>query len=170
MRLIGERGEQLGVLPLQRALQMAWERGLDLVEVAPTAAPPVCRILDYGKYKYEQARKERRVKRGQRVGLLKEIRLRPSIGEHDLQSKIRTAKKLLQEGSKVKVVVRFRGREVIYPELGRQVLQRVTGALKEIATTSDHLTEEARSIALILYPVSTVKPKEEKSDAKDQDS
>jgi translation initiation factor IF-3 len=170
VRLIGEKGEQLGILPLQRAVQMAWERGLDLVEVAPTANPPVCRILDYGKYKYEQARKERRVKRGQRVGLLKEIRLRPSIGEHDLQSKIRTTKKLLQEGSKVKVVVRFRGREVIYPELGRRVLHRVTGALNEVATVSDHVTEEARSIALILYPVSTGKPKEEKPDAKDQDS
>ncbi len=155
---------------MERALQIAWERDLDLVEVAPTAMPPVCRILDYGKYKYEQTRKEKRAKKGQRVGLLKEIRLRPNIGEHDLQSKIRTTKKLLEEGSKVKVVVRFRGREVIYPELGRRVLQRLTGALREVATTSDHLTEEARSIALILYPVSTGKSKEEKSDAKDQDS
>lgn len=155
---------------MQRALQMAWERGLDLVEVAPTATPPVCRILDYGKYKYEQTRKEKRAKKSQRVGLLKEIRLRPNIGEHDLQSKIRTTKKLLEEGSKVRLVVRFRGREVVYPEQGRQVLQRVTGALKEIATTGDHLTEEQRSIALILYPVSTGKSKEEKSDAKAQDS
>lgn len=155
---------------MQRALQMAWECELDLVEVAPTATPPVCRILDYGKYKYEQSRKEKRAKKGQRVGLLKEIRLRPSIGEHDLQSKIRTTKKLLEEGSKVKVLVRFRGREVIYPERGRKVIQRLTEALKEIATTSDHLTEEARSIALILYPVSTGKSKEEKSGAQDQDS
>ena len=113
VRLIGEGEEQLGILPIFEALQIARERGLDLVEIAPTASPPVCRLLDYGKYKYEQTKKERKVRKSQRVGLLREVRFRPKIEEHDLQAKIRTVKKLLEEGNKVRVRVRFRGREVI---------------------------------------------------------
>jgi len=153
-------------LPLYRALQIAEERGLDLVEVAPTATPPVCRLLDYGKYKYEQTKKERKTRRGQRVGLLKELRLRPKIEEHDLQAKIRTARKLLEEGSKLRLVVRFRGREVVYPELGWKVLQKVSEALKEIATVSDHPVVNKRSIVLTLSPIATKKSTEAKTDAK----
>jgi len=165
VRLIGEDGEQLGVVPLQKALQMAYERGLDLVQVASTMTPPVCRLLDYGKYKYEQTRKERKAKRGQRVGLLREVRLRPKIEEHDLQAKIKTTKKLLEEGNKVRLVLRFRGREVIYPELGWNVLRKVAEASKELAVVSSSGGAE-RSIALVLSPVSQKKSKETETDAK----
>ncbi|MFO7773712.1 MAG: translation initiation factor IF-3 [Dehalococcoidia bacterium] len=166
VRLIGEDGEQLGVVPLQKALQVAHERGLDLVQVA-TTTPPVCRLLDYGKYKYEQTKKERKAKKGQRVGLLKEVRLRPKIEEHDLQAKIKTTKKLLEEGNKVKLVLRFRGREVVYPELGWKVLQKVAEASKEIAVVSSSVNEQ-RSIGLVLSPVALKKSKETETDAKTQ--
>ncbi len=165
VRLIGEDGEQLGVVPLQKALQLAYERGLDLVQVASTMTPPVCRILDYGKYKYEQTKKERKAKRGQRVGLLREVRLRPKIEEHDLQAKIKTTKKLLEEGNKVRLLLRFRGREVIYPELGWNVLRKVAEASKELAVVSSSGGAE-RSIALVLSPVSQKKSKETETDAK----
>ena len=160
----------MGVLPLQRALQLAYEHGLDLVEVASTATPPVCRLLDYGRYKYEQTKKERKAKKGQRVGLLREIRLRPKIEEHDLLAKIRTTRKLLEDGNKVRLVVRFRGREVVYPELGWKVLRKVTEALKEVATLSDNPTKDQKNIALTLSPVSVKKPKEAKIDAETQNS
>ena len=165
VRLIGEDGEQLGVVPLQKALQIAYERGLDLVQVASTMSPPVCRILDYGKYKYDQTKKERKAKRGQRVGLLREVRLRPKIEEHDLQAKIKTTKKLLEEGNKVKLVLRFRGREVIYPEQGWNVLRKVAEASKELAVVSSS-GNAAKSIALVLSPVPQKKSKETGTDAK----
>ncbi len=167
MRLIGQDGEQLGVVPLQKALQIAYERGFDLVQVASTVTPPVCRLLDYGKYKYEQTKKERKAKKGQRVGLLKEVRLRPKIEEHDLQAKIRTTKKLLEEGNKVRLLLRFRGREVIYPELGWKVLRKVTEASQEIAVVSNS-AHEGHNIALVLSPVSQKKSKEKEIDAKTQ--
>jgi translation initiation factor IF-3 len=169
VRLIGENGEQLGVVPIQKALQIAYERGLDLVQVASTVAPPVCRLLDYGKYKYEQTKKERKAKRGQRVGLLKEVRLRPKIEEHDLQAKIKTTKKLLEEGNKVRLVLRFRGREIIYPELGWNVLRKMAEASKELAVVSSS-SNEGRSIALVLSPIAQKKSKEKETDAKTQNS
>ena len=153
------------MVSLQKALQAAEESGLDLVQVATTTPPPVCRILDYGKYKYEQTKKERKARRGQRVGLLKEVRLRPKIEEHDLQAKIRTTKKLLEEGNKVRLVLRFRGREVVYPELGWKVLREVAEASKEVAVVSSSANEQ-RSIALTLAPVSLKKTKEIEADAK----
>jgi translation initiation factor IF-3 len=159
----------LGVVPLQKALQIAYERGLDLVQVASTVTPPVCRLLDYGKYKYDQTKKERKAKKGQRVGLLREVRLRPKIEEHDLQAKIRTTRKLLEEGNKVRLVLRFRGREIIYPELGWNVLRKVAEASKEIAMASSS-SDNARSIALVLSPVSQKKSKEKGTDAKTQDA
>ena len=159
----------MGILPLQRASQIAQEHGLDLVEVSPTASPPVCRILDYGRYKYEQLKKERKAKKGQK-GLLKELRLRPKIEEHDLQAKIRTARKLLEEGNKLRLIVRFRGREIVYPELGWKVLQKVSEALKELATVSNHPIADKTNIALTLSPIATRKSTEAKTDAKAQDS
>lgn len=155
------------MVPRQKALQIAYERGVDLVQVASTATPPVCRLLDYGKYKYEQTKKERKAKKGQKVGLIKEIRLRPKIEEHDLQAKIRTAKKLLEEGNKVRLVLRFRGREVIYPELGWKVLRKVAEASKEIAIVSSS-ANDARTIALVLSPVPQKKSKEKGTNAKNQ--
>ena len=153
------------MVPLQKALQIAYEHGLDLVQVASTMSPPVCRILDYGKYKYEQTKKERKAKRGQKIGLLKEVRLRPKIEEHDLQAKIKTTKKLLEEGNKVRLVLRFRGREVIYPELGWNVLRKVAEASREMAVISNSVNDE-RSIAVVLSPVSQKKPKETGTNAK----
>ena len=155
----------MGVVPLQKALQIAYERGFDLVQVASTMMPPVCRLLDYGKYKYEQTKKERKAKRSQRVGLLKEVRLRPKIEEHDLQAKIKTTKKLLEEGNKVRLLLRFRGREVIYPELGWKVLRKVTEASQEIAVVSNSVSD-GNNIAVVLSPVSQKKSKEKGTDAK----
>ena len=140
-----------------------------MVEVASTASPPVCRLLDYGKYKYEQGKKERKAKRIQKAGLLKEVRLRPKIEEHDLQAKIKTAKKLLEEGNKVKLVVRFRGREIVYPELGHKVLKQVAGALGEKATAGSPV-QVGRSIALTMTPNSCKKYKEAEIDAKAENS
>ena len=153
-------------MPLRQALQVAREHDLDLVEVAPTTTPPVCRLLDYGKYKYEQNKKERKTKKSQKVGSLKEVRFRPKIEEHDLQAKIRTVGKLLHEGSKVRVLVRFRGREVIYPELGWKVLKKVAEALKEEAVVGNHPTKDRRTIALTLSASAAKKSTKVKSDAK----
>lgn len=170
VRLIGEQGEQLGVVPSSQALQIAREHELDLVEVAPTASPPVCKIIDYGKYKYEQAKKERKAKKGQKVGLLREVRLRPKIEDHDLQGKIKITRKLLGEGSKVKVRVRFRGRERVYPEMGVKVLQKLTESLKDVAIVSNWSTGEVRNMFALLAPVSREKSKEVKSNAQNQDT
>lgn len=170
VRLIGEQGEQLGVVPSSQALQIAREHELDLVEVAPTASPPVCKIIDYGKYKYEQAKKERKAKKGQKVGLLREVRLRPKIEDHDLQGKIKITRKLLGEGSKVKVRVRFRGRERVYPEMGVKVLQKLTESLKDVAIVSNWSTGEVGNMFAVLAPVSREKSKEVKSNAQNQDT
>ncbi|MFC1909612.1 translation initiation factor IF-3, partial [Chloroflexota bacterium] len=124
VRLVGDKGEQLGIMLLEQAREVARKQFLDLVEVAPTAEPPVCRLLDYGKFKYEQAKKEHEAKKGQKVSLLREVRLRPKIGNHDFEAKARTAKKLLTSGDKVKVTIMFRGREITHPELGRKLLHR----------------------------------------------
>ncbi len=153
-------------MPLPKALSLARERGLDLVEISPTAVPPVCKLLDYGKYKYEQTKKDRKAKKGQKIGLLKEIRFRPKIEEHDLQAKIKKVNEFIEEGSKVRIVVRFRGREIIYPELGWKVLKKVAEALTGRAVVSNQLIRDARNIALTLSPSSKKKSREEKSDAK----
>jgi len=152
-------------MSVRDALQLAWEQDLDLVEVSPTATPSVCRLLDYGKYRYEQNKKERKVKKSQKVGLLKEVRLRPKIEEHDLQAKIRTTRKLLEEGNKVKLMVRFRGREIVYPELGEKVLQKVTEASKELAVATNS-QKVGKSMFVFLSPVPAKKPKEAERDAK----
>jgi translation initiation factor IF-3 len=157
VRLIGENGEQLGIVPLAKALQIASEHNLDLVEVAPTSAPPVCRILDYGKYKYEQTKKERKARQGQKSGLLKEVRVRPRVQTHDLETKIRTARRLLEEGDKVKISVIFRGREISHPELGMKVLQKVADGLKDIAGIDGAPSIDGRFIRLVLSPISLAK-------------
>lgn len=152
VRLIGENGEQLGAVPLFRALEMAREAGLDLVEVAPNAVPPVCRLLDYGKFKYEQAKKEREARKHQKNVLLREIRMEPKIAEHDIDFKLRTAEKLLKEGDKVKVSVRFRGREITHPQIGRDLLEQVYGRLKSIASIEKPVGMEGRQMTMILAP------------------
>ena len=152
---MGEKGEQLGIMPRYQALETARKQGFDLVEVAPTAVPPVCRLLDYGKYKYEQAKKERELKKGQRVSLLREVRFRPSIDDHDFEAKVRTIKKLLDEGDKVKVTIRFRGREITHPELGWKLLQRVSEALQGTVAIARQPLIEGKSMTVILAPLTS---------------
>jgi translation initiation factor IF-3 len=169
VRVIGEEGEQLGTLPIAKALQLAQEQELDLVMVAPNAVPPVCRLTDYGKFRYEQLKKDKQGRKAQK-GLLREVRLRPKIEEHDLQDKIRKTKELLADGNKVKISVRFRGREIVYPELGWQVLKRVAEALKDDAVATSQPSKDARNIALTLAPVAGKKPQEANHDAQAKDS
>ena len=149
---MGEKGEQLGIMPLYQAREVAEKQNVDLVEVAPTATPPVCRLLDYGKYKYEQTRKEREAKKGQRVSLLREVRLRPKVGDHDFEAKARSAQKLLKEGNKVKVTVMFRGREITHPDIGRKLLQRMAESLKTSAEVERQPLMDGRRMAIILSP------------------
>jgi len=153
VRLVGEKGEQLGVMPLSQARETARKHNLDLVEVAPTAVPPVCRLLDYGKYKYEQAKKEREQRKGQKVSLLREVRLRPKIDNHDFESKVRMAKKLLDGGDRVKVTVRFRGREITHPEIGWRLIQRMTESLQGAAAIARQPVIEERNMNVILLPL-----------------
>ena len=155
---------------MPQALELARGQELDLVEISPTATPPVCKILDYGKYKYEQTKKERKAKKGQKIGLLKEVRFRPKIEEHDLQSKIKKVKEFVEEGNKVRIVVRFRGREIIYPELGWKVLRKVAEALVGKVVVSNEIVRHARNIALTLSPAISKKSREDKSDAKTKDA
>src|SRR5207247_5592129 len=130
VRVIDDEGQQLGVLPTTEALALAQERGLDLVEVAPTAVPPVCRILDYGQYKYELQKKDREAKKRQKSQTFKEIRLRVKIDVNDLRTKLRRAGELLDEGDRAKVTVQFRGREMRHANLGRALLDRAAGVLE----------------------------------------
>jgi translation initiation factor IF-3 len=131
---------------------MAREAGLDLVEVAPTAVPPVCRILDYGKYKYEQSKKERESKKTQHASVLRDVRVRPKIDTHDLERKAKTAEKFLKGGDKVKLTVMFRGREMAHPEIGRGVLQRIADSLSEVSVVERPPSMEGRFLHLILAP------------------
>ena len=135
---------------------------MDLVEVAPTAVPPVCRLMDYGKYKYEQQKKEQQTRKSQKVSLLREVRLRPKIGIHDFEAKARTARKLLNDGDKVKLTLMFRGRESTHPELGWKVLQRMVESLNDISSLERQPLMEGRRMNIILAPASSKpKPKEE---------
>lgn len=152
VRVIGEKGEQLGIMPLSQALQMARERDSDLVEVAPTANPPVCRVFDYGKFRYEQAKKEREARRRQKAVLLRQVRFRPKTDEHDIESKIRLVRKLIDEGNKVKVNVIFRGREITHPEIGKNLLERVARSLEGMVTLEKAPTIEGRNMTAILAP------------------
>jgi translation initiation factor IF-3 len=153
VRLIGQAGEQLGIVPITRALELARAANLDLVEVSPMATPPVCRLLDYGKFKYEQTRKEREARKSQKTQALKEMRLKPKIGEHDLEFKTRLISNFLKEGDKVKVTVNFRGRENAHPELGRAVLDEVVKRLEGNGSVERAPLLEGRSMTMILTPV-----------------
>ncbi|HIC94090.1 MAG TPA: translation initiation factor IF-3 [Anaerolineae bacterium] len=152
VRLIDENGQQMGIVPLREALSVAQERGLDLVEVAPNADPPVCRIMDYGKYLYERAKRERKARKTRKAAEIKEIRLRPKTGEHDVAFKIRDARRFLDDGCKVRVRVRFRGREITYPELGLKMLERIAGELEDIASIEQEPRMEGRSMVMLLTP------------------
>jgi len=161
VRLVGEKGEQLGIMPLGQARETARRYGLDLVEVAPTATPPVCRLMDYGRFKYEQAKRERGDRRSQKITLLREVRLRPKIGEHDFQAKVRTARKLLAGGDKLKVTILFRGREITHPELGWKLLQRMNKEVEGLGVLERQPAMEGRRMSIIIAPTTQKgKPKE----------
>lgn len=150
--MIGADGEQIGIIPTNEALARAHEQGLDLVEVSPTSRPPVCRILDYGKYMYELAKKEKTAKKRQHSFQLKEMRFRPKIDEHDFAFKTKHVREFLESGSKVKVFVMFRGREMAHIEFGRKVLDRVIEELKNIALVEVEPKMEGRNMNMILGP------------------
>lgn len=156
VRVIDEEGGQVGILQVRDALAMAEERGLDLVEVAPNAVPPVCRLLDYGKFRYEQSKKEREAHRNQKQVETKELRLRPKTDDHDLTVKQNQARKFLQNGDKVKFTVRFRGREMAYPEIGRAMLEQLAEGLRDIAAIEQRPQLEGRALTLVMSP--TAKP------------
>ncbi len=153
VRVIGEDSQQLGVMPTGEALRHAREAGLDLVEVAPTAVPPVCRIMDYGKFKYERAKRDREAKKTQKTVMLREIRMKPKIDEHDIDFKVRTAEKLLREGDKVKVSVMFRGREITHPQIGAALLEQIHERLKDVSGVERPPALEGRFMSMILAPV-----------------
>jgi translation initiation factor IF-3 len=152
VRLIGPDGDNVGVVTLNDAQEMAREAGLDLVEVAPNADPPVCRIMDFGKFIYERAKKEREARRSQTKVEIKEIRLRPKTTEHHRQFKVRDARRWLQEGKKVKVRVRFRGREIHYPELALEDLRDIAEELGDISIIELAPSMEGRSMLMVLAP------------------
>lgn len=158
MLIIDDEGHKLGVTPIHEALEMAREAGLDLVEVAPNANPPVCRILDYGKFKYEQAKKEREAHKNQKQATLREVRFKPKIGVHDIDVKTKAVRKLLDGGDKVKVSVMFRGREITHPEIGRELLNRIAGNLKEAATVERAPSMEGRFMNMYLAPIPVKAP------------
>ena len=145
-------GNQLGVISLADALAEAAKAGLDLVEVSPTAAPPVCRIMDYGKFRYQQSKKVQISKKSQTVIQVKEIRLRPKTEEHDLEVKIKHVRKFLEQRNKVKVTMMFRGREIAYTELGRKIMEDIKEALADGAAIDQHPRLEGRNMIMILSP------------------
>ena len=150
--MIGPDGAQLGILPIEQALQTAFKLQMDLVEVAPEARPPVCRIMDYGKYRYEQAKKAREAKKKQTIIELKEIKLRPKTEEHDFQFKAKHAERFLKEGNKAKITMMFRGREMVRMDRGKALLDRFVEALKEVGVVEQAAKVEGRNMTMILAP------------------
>lgn len=152
VRLIGDDGSQLGVVPLAQAQGLAAEKNLDLVKIAPQAAPPVCKIMDYGKYKFEQAKRDKEAKKNQKVIEIKEVRLSLNIDTNDFNTKVNRAIKFLQDGDKVKAALRFRGREMAHPELGTQIMQRFTDAVAEVGSVEKQPKLEGRSMVMFVSP------------------
>ena len=156
MRLIDDQNNQLGVLSLDAALRIAGEKGLDLVEVAPQANPPVCRLMDYGRYKYETIRKEKEARRKQATVRLKEMKLRPKVADHDFQTKFKGVRQFLEQGEKVKVTIMFRGREMVHQEIGRRLLDRVAQEAEGLAVVERQPLMEGRNLHMILAPTRKV--------------
>ena len=152
VRVNSATGESLGIMSLRDALQMAAEQQLDLVEVAPTAKPPVCRIMDFGKYRYEQQKREKEAKKKQKVVTVKEVKLRPNIEQHDFNVKLKNALRFIEDGDKVKVTIMFRGRELSHPDLGRQILIKMAEELKELVVVEREPKLEGKNMIMILSP------------------
>jgi translation initiation factor IF-3 len=153
VRLIGEGGEQLGVKPLPEALTIARERELDLVEVAPNADPPVCRIMDFNRYQYEQQQRRKESRRKGTSVVIKEMKFRPKIDVHDYTTKMRHVAKFLGEGNKVKLTIMFRGREMAHPELGLRILERIAEEVGEIAIVESAPRQDGRNMTMVLHPI-----------------
>ncbi len=157
VRLVSNiQDEQLGIMSLAQAQQIAISRGLDLVEIAPTGKPPVCKIMDYGKYRFEQSKREREMRKNQKVIVIKEVQLSATIEEHDIDVKFRAAEKFLKDGNKVKVSIRFRGRQMAHPEIGLDVMKDFAERCKDVAVVERKPIMEGRNMTMILAP----KPKE----------
>lgn len=152
VRLVDENGQQLGIVSGREAQRLASEKGLDLVEVAPQARPPVCRIMDFGKYKYEQQKREREARKNQKVITIKEIKMRPNIDGHDFEVRVRNAERFLKEGDKIKCTIMFRGREIVHSELGKQVLDRLLKRVQDLCVVERHAKVEGRNMIMILAP------------------
>jgi translation initiation factor IF-3 len=152
VRVIDEDGEQLGILEVNEARNLAEERGLDLVEVAPNARPPVCKIMDYGKYKYEQAKKEKEAKKKQHTVQVKEMKFRPKIDDHDYEFKVAHVREFLEKGDKAKLTIMFRGREMMHQEFGLAILERVIEDLEDIAVVEQEPKTEGRNMTMVLAP------------------
>lgn len=150
--MIDDNGEQLGIMPPPQALAVARAKGLDLVEISPTAVPPVCRIMDFGKYQYEQQKRTRAAKKHQKVIEVKEIKFRPKVDEHDYQFKKKHIERFLEDGDKVKATIFFRGREMAHPEIGRRILERLTGELVNVAIIESAPQKEGNQMHTILAP------------------
>lgn len=153
VRLIGDDGEQLGVVPMQQAQELAVEKGMDLVKIAPQAKPPVCKIMDYGKFRFEQAKREKEARKNQKIVETKEIRLTPNTDIGDLNTKVKNACKFLKEGDKVKVSVRFRGRQVTHASLGQDLLRRFAEMCSECSTVEKLPKLEGRQMIMFLAPI-----------------
>jgi translation initiation factor IF-3 len=152
LRVIDSDGKQLGILPRSEALRLADDRELDLVEVAPNADPPVVKLMDFGKYQYERAKREREARKARKEIEVKEIRLRPKTGEHDIGFKVRQARSFLKDGAKVKVRIRFRGRDITHPEVARAQLDRIASELSDVSVIEQHPGFEGRTILMVLAP------------------
>ncbi len=155
MRVIGHDGEQIGVLKLAEAIAKAELVGLDLVMMSPNAKPPVCKIIDYGKYKYEQSKKANEAKKKQHVIQIKEVKVRASTDQHDLETKLKMVRKFLEQGNKVKLSVRFRGREMAYTERGAQMLKNVAGQVEDLGKPEKNPNLEGRQMIMIISPLKT---------------
>ena len=152
IRLIGPEGEQLGIMSARQALDIAEEKELDLVKIAPTAKPPVCKLMDYGKYRFEQSKREKEARKNQKVISVKEVRLSPTIEEHDMQVRVRDCVKFLQNGDRVKVSIRFRGRMITHSDVGLQVMNEFFARVKDYAVQDRKPSTEGRTMTMMLSP------------------
>ena len=170
VRVISHTGEQIGVIPLYEALARAEEVGLDLVEIVSTSNPPVCKIINYGKFKYDQTKREKESKKSQHQVKVKEIKIKPNIDEHDLETKIRHAKDFVTKGNKVKITCTFRGREMMHPEIGEKVVKRICDELEDMATPESPPKMFGRSLLVVLAPGAKKKKEGTKTAASNEDS
>ncbi|WP_078060828.1 translation initiation factor IF-3 [Desulfotomaculum copahuensis] len=152
VRVVDDEGNQIGILPTREALRLAEEKQLDLVEIAPQARPPVCRIMDFGKYKYEQSKRDKEARKKQHIINIKEVKLRPNIEDHDFHVKARNAERFLKDGDKVKATIMFRGREIVHTQLGHQLLVRLAEQVKDIANVERQPKLEGKNMIMILAP------------------